>query len=307
MKTIRFFAPFLVLLFVPFAVSALGKSKSKAAQEARPVVEQDSTVGVDSTPAPVVHLPQVEAEAQIVDAPQKVATKQSIRQAKIAEEQLKNTTEPAVQPSNKGVVALEPIADVVEDTVVSEHKAVAPVKKSAATKEPKQPRQLTDEQIAAREALREAEENLRAARELVKASDKAVQQQTKPHKKKRKPRPHLTKNNDEYLPIFKVQISAGKTRKDNINAEFSFLNLDEQVIYEEVVMDDAKGYAFKYMIGVFPVLEDAIVRCQEIRLQGVEDAFVVASYKSKRITIKEATEIIEAHSKAYAPQLQEQE
>ncbi|GHT72476.1 hypothetical protein FACS189456_1090 [Bacteroidia bacterium] len=102
-----------------------------------------------------------------------------------------------------------------------------------------------------------------------------------------------TTTNIKVAPIFRVQISARKS-KANAELAFSSFDLDGEDIFEEFYPDDPKGFQFKYVIGSFQQAEHAAKYCKFINRQGViNDAFVVAYYKGKRIPVKQATEIAE--------------
>jgi hypothetical protein len=96
------------------------------------------------------------------------------------------------------------------------------------------------------------------------------------------------------LPIFSVQIAAYKYKLTNVNLTFATLSLNGKPVGEEYYADDPSGYPFKYVVGEFSELEDAIRYCKYINDQGIiSGAFVVAYYNERRIKIKQATEIIE--------------
>lgn len=99
-------------------------------------------------------------------------------------------------------------------------------------------------------------------------------------------------------PIFGVQIAAFKYKLTNVAMTFATLSLRGERIAEEYYPDDPKGFPFKYIVGEFYSLDDAIKYCQFINNQNViNGAFVVSYYNDKRITIKEAKEIIERQRK----------
>jgi hypothetical protein len=104
-------------------------------------------------------------------------------------------------------------------------------------------------------------------------------------------KPKSTKMN---LPVFSVQVAAYKYKLTNVNLTFATLSLNGKLVGEEYYADDPSGYPFKYVVGEFYELEDAIRYCKYINDQGViSGAFVVAYYNERRIKIKQATEIIE--------------
>lgn len=83
--------------------------------------------------------------------------------------------------------------------------------------------------------------------------------------------------------IFKVQV-ASSPKKIPKNAE-RFRGLDYIVEY----MD---GTSYKYVIGNEKSISEATLLQKKIKEQGYSDAFVVAFYKEKRITLAEANKIL---------------
>jgi hypothetical protein len=96
------------------------------------------------------------------------------------------------------------------------------------------------------------------------------------------------------IPVFSVQIKASKSKLSNMEMTFSTLSLRGERIIEEYYSDDPLGFPFKYVVGEFYEMEDAIRYRNYINNQNIiSGAFVVAYYNDKRIPIKQALEIIE--------------
>jgi hypothetical protein len=95
-------------------------------------------------------------------------------------------------------------------------------------------------------------------------------------------------------PVFSVQIRASKSKLSNVAFTFSTLSLNGERIAEEYYPNDLNGYPFKYVVGEFAALDDAIRYCKYINDQNIiSGAFVVAYYNEKRILIRQAIEILE--------------
>jgi hypothetical protein len=83
--------------------------------------------------------------------------------------------------------------------------------------------------------------------------------------------------------VFRVQIIAVQNQKDSRIIQLKkMFNLNE-VIYEEQI-----GVWYKYTVGNFSTLEDAVKYRQQLVLKGIKDGFIVPYYLGKRITLQEA-------------------
>lgn len=145
---------------------------------------------------------------------------------------------------------------------------------------------------AAQEAAMAAAQAARTASEAVLAVRTQQQQSTKPNLA---PQNSLLKpraGKDINLLTFKVQISARRTKLDNVQEPFAKFGLKERVT-EERDETTPSTFVYKYVVGSFNLIDDAIQASNELRERGIKDAFVVAYYKGKRITMYEALEMLE--------------
>ena len=62
-------------------------------------------------------------------------------------------------------------------------------------------------------------------------------------------------------------------------------NLNE-VIYEEQI-----GVWYKYTVGNFSTVDDAIKYREQLVLKGIKDGFIVPYFQGKRITLQEARDM----------------
>jgi N-acetylmuramoyl-L-alanine amidase len=91
-----------------------------------------------------------------------------------------------------------------------------------------------------------------------------------------------TENNDALGVVFKVQIASSTTKIVLKPENFNGLNNVEEEKVETV---------FKYTVGNTRVFNEALSLQGEIREKSYKDAFIVALYNGKRITLQEAFEI----------------
>lgn len=91
-----------------------------------------------------------------------------------------------------------------------------------------------------------------------------------------------SENNDAVGVVFKVQIASSTTKivlkPENFNG---LINVEEEKVET----------GFKYTVGNTSVFSEALSLQREIREKSYKDAFIVALYNGKRITLQEAFEI----------------
>lgn len=95
----------------------------------------------------------------------------------------------------------------------------------------------------------------------------------------------IPEKNEAEIVIFKVQI-ASSAKKLPMNSE-KFRGLD-------YIMEYMDGSAYKYVTGNEKSMDNAALLQKKLKEQGHPDAFVVAFYKEKRITLAEANNILKA-------------
>ena len=81
------------------------------------------------------------------------------------------------------------------------------------------------------------------------------------------------------VPIYKVQIATSTKKLELLPQNFNGLN--DIDVYEEYKL-------FKYTLGTFKTLEEAKKALSEAKQKGYSDAFLIAFYQNKKISIKEA-------------------
>ncbi len=85
------------------------------------------------------------------------------------------------------------------------------------------------------------------------------------------------------LPVFSVQLHASKDQIETVPNNFKGLN---------GVVERQEGEVYKYSVGSVTAFESAVEIQREVRDKGYKDAFIIAMYKGKRISLQEAFEII---------------
>lgn len=95
----------------------------------------------------------------------------------------------------------------------------------------------------------------------------------------------LEKTDSTILPdlLIKVQITSS-SKKIPLNSR-KFSKLEGVTMYKE-------GEVYKYAVGQFEEIKPAAEEQKRVRKKGFKDAFLVAFYKGKRVSIKRAREII---------------
>lgn len=89
---------------------------------------------------------------------------------------------------------------------------------------------------------------------------------------------------DENQVVFKVQLASLPSKKETTPENFRGL--------ERVTVYESNG-GYKYLYGAETDFEKAVKLQREVREKAYEDAFLVAFYQGKRITITEAFKLIE--------------
>jgi N-acetylmuramoyl-L-alanine amidase len=79
-----------------------------------------------------------------------------------------------------------------------------------------------------------------------------------------------------------VQIATSTKKLELIPQNFN--GLDDINVYEEYKL-------YKYTLGSFETLEDAKKALGEAKQKGYSDAFLIAFYQDKKISIKEAQQL----------------
>jgi len=86
--------------------------------------------------------------------------------------------------------------------------------------------------------------------------------------------------------VFRIQIVAVTTQKDNKVAQLKKLYGLNEVIYEDVV-----GTWYKYTVGNYATLQEAISYRKVLVEKGIKDSFIVPFYNGKRISLQEAKQL----------------
>ncbi len=80
-------------------------------------------------------------------------------------------------------------------------------------------------------------------------------------------------------PVYKVQIATGTKKLELLPQNFN--GLKDIEVYEEYKL-------YKYTFGSFETVDDAKIALSEAKQKGYSDAFLIAFYQDKKISIKEA-------------------
>ena len=86
--------------------------------------------------------------------------------------------------------------------------------------------------------------------------------------------------------VYRVQILAVQTAKDNKVAQLHKLYQLNETIYEE-----QSGVWYKYTVGSFATLQEASAHRLTLIQKGLKDCFVVPYYNGSRITLQQAREL----------------
>ena len=85
---------------------------------------------------------------------------------------------------------------------------------------------------------------------------------------------------------FRIQVGA---YEDSRKTYFNFLNRFG------TVGEEKNGSLYKYVIGSYNTIDDAREYLEQIKMQGIKDAFICAYYNNKRISMKEVYKIFYLH------------
>ena len=85
------------------------------------------------------------------------------------------------------------------------------------------------------------------------------------------------------LPVFSVQLTASQDQVQTVPENFKGIN---------GVIERKEGEIYKYSVGSVTEFESAVEIQREVRDKGYKDAFIIAMYNGKRISLQEAFEII---------------
>ncbi len=139
-------------------------------------------------------------------------------------------------------------------------------------------------------AVKAAQDAAAAAAEAARAAQTAVMSMQSKDKVAEKKALTAARKDARYLN-FKIQISARRTPLENVNEPFAKFGLDTKIT-EERYTDETQSYIYKYVVGSYKSVDAAVEACNEVREKGITDAFVVAYYRGKRITMAEAYNLL---------------
>lgn len=139
-------------------------------------------------------------------------------------------------------------------------------------------------------AVKAAQDAAAAAAEAARAAQTAVMSMQSKDKVAEKKALTAARKDARYLN-FKIQISARRTQLGDVNEPFAKFGLDMKIT-EERYTDETQSYIYKYVVGSYKSVDAAVEACNEVREKGITDAFVVAYYRGKRITMAEAYNLL---------------